>query len=98
ICSRDWSSDVCSSDLAIGGLLKDLPDRGSVDVNADVVGDFHLDNSALERRDGSVDSTLSDDAITGFQIVHHTAMLPRLFLLRAEDRKGVGLVEGSRVG
>src|SRR5256884_1713400 len=24
-CSRDWSSDVCSSDLALAGRLEDLP-------------------------------------------------------------------------
>src|SRR2546422_8557052 len=70
-CSRDWSSDVCSSDLAVGGLRIDSfpAPRSAAEANQDNVwsakGGFWRGGVARQRLSGGQCAARSEERRVG---------------------------------
>src|SRR5690554_7074870 len=55
-CGRDWSSDVCSSDLGINKVIQ-LAEPLAPNSSIELTFDWHFDVSKQSGREGAIDST-----------------------------------------
>src|SRR5690606_40875152 len=82
--SRDWSSDVCSSDLAVGEVAGDA-DRGAGAVGGDV--DREDDTALGVRLAGECGPGVFGDDGEGGEAVPHAEPLAAEGFFRSEERR-----------